>query len=331
MIRRALLIVFTIVVVLFPFSQKTFAQATGAADVSIELIPAHPGPYTPVTIKISSYSVSIPSSLVQWTIDGKAGPSGFGYARYGFTTKGPGQTTAIRVTVTPVGSAPMTRSVSITPQSVDILWEATDSNVPPLYRGKALATSESAVKFVAMPQIRSVGGSLIAPGTFFYDWKEEYTPEQSKSGYAKESFRTSMDKLNPTKHINLDILTRDGNVSASTEKILGSSEPAFAWYIDSPLYGPLYDHALLGNYKVTDSDISILAEPFFFSPKNATASQIKYAWKLNGNTINPPSIPNVLSLHRNSGDKGDAKIDLSVINETKLFQELRSSLVLSLN
>lgn len=329
MIQRAsLLIASLFLTVLFALVPVTYAQVS--EQVSVTLVPANPGPNERVTIKLQSYSFSLDTAVIEWTENGRLAASNVGLAQYAFTTKGLSVPTMISVKISPVGYPVVTKTIEIVPMSVDLLWEATDSVVPPFYRGKAMPTSESAVRFFAVPQVRSANGTLLAPSTFVYDWRENYSGNAAKSGYAKSGYATTMDYLNPEKHISVEVSTRDGGVSAAGDMTLRPVNPKLVWYAASPLYGPLYGRALDGGYVVEGSDTSIVAVPYFFSPRDPASPFIKYVWKINGETIALPSVPNSLFLHRDSEEKGTARIDLSVENSRKLFQELTSSLTLSL-
>ena len=194
-----------------------------------------------------------------------------------------------------------------------------------------MPTSESAtVRFVAIPQVLSSSGSLVAPGDFVYDWQENYTEDDAKDGYGKNGFDAIMDYLNPTKHVSVDVSGRDGSVIASNETDLSPSQPDVIWYASSPLYGPLYDQALSDTYTVVGSDTSIMAEPYFFSPGDTASPSLQYSWTLNGSPIDTPNVPNSLFLHRNSSDTGSATLSVEIRNSTKILQDLTANLNLSL-
>lgn len=329
MIRRLL---FFVLVCFFFFSSNAFvfAQSLGGGTVAVNLSPSNPGPNQSVTLALTSYSFSLQTAEIDWSIDGGKIVGGIGYSKYTITTKAIGRSTRVDITVTPIGSIPITQTVTIVPASVDLLWEATDSTVPPFYKGKALATAESAVKFVAIPQVVSGDGSLVPSSDFLYEWRDEYNPDDAHSGFGKNSFTTSMDYLNPTRNIGVDVSGRDGVIAATNDIALDPSDPMLALYAVSPLYGALYDHQLGADYTVTDTDTSIMAMPYYFSPGNPTSSQLAYTWSLNGNTVETPGIPNMLYLHRGDASTGDASVNLSLVNSTKLLQELTADLTLHL-
>ena len=329
MIRRAFL-PFFLAVLFFSAAGNVHAQIPTAGDISISVSPTNPGPLEDVTISIQSYSVNIPAADIEWSVDGKSEVGGIGQSNHTITTKNIGSPTTVRVTITGVGSVPVTRSIVITPMAVDILWQAIDSVVPPLYRGKALPTSESQVKFVAIPQIKSQNGTLLSSQNFLYSWSEKYTVQQSRSGYGKDSFTTNMDYLNPIKHIGIDVSVRDGSIATKSSLDLSPVQPKILWYASSPLYGPQFDRALGDSYIVSGSETSIVAEPYFFSPADPSDKAISYVWSLNGQPLSTPAIPNALFLHRESKATGKATLDLSVTNLARLFQEGKAHLNLSL-
>jgi hypothetical protein len=311
-------------------SSPATAQTTDS-EVSVSVTPENPGPNQSVTISLQSFTIDLDTAEIEWSIDGKGLVRGIGYKRYTFTTKSLGAETRVTATITPTGQFPRTKTVIITPMSVDILWQATDSTVPPFYRGKALATSESTVKFVAIPQVQSVNGALIGTNQFLYTWRENFTSDQNRSGYGKNAISYSMDYLNPTKHVTVAISSLDGATSTAAEIDLTPDTQKLVWYESSPKYGPLYATALTGEHTVSGSDISLLVEPYFFSPGDRTSQEITYEWRLNGEPITPPrGAPNTLFLHRDTDSTGDASLALSVSNTSTLFQEARAQLLLHL-
>jgi hypothetical protein len=328
MIRKGLLLVISLMFFSFPFTGAVFAQTAG--QISTEIIPPNPGPNEMVTIYLKSFSFNINTADIEWSVDGKKISGGVGATSFKTTTKGLGGSTIITAVIIPTSSIPITKTISITPMSVDLLWQATDSIVPPFYRGKAMPTSESKLKIVALPQIVSLAGSLISPENLMYSWKEEYQERGPNSGYGKNVFSTEMDYLNDTKQITVDVSSRDGGSATSGSIEIIPTNPEIRLYASSPLYGPLTDKALTDSYTVENSDTSIIAMPYFFSPGNPSSSLLEYKWQLNGSPIDTPSTPNSLFLHRESGAAGSATLDLAINNITKLFQTRSIHLNLSL-
>lgn len=313
---------------LFPLAPSAHAQIDDQVSVSVS--PANPGPGQLVTITLTSYSFDLETAQIQWSASGQPSSSGTGDTKYSITTKALGASTTVHATVTPIGSVPIQKTIVVTPMVVDMLWEATDSIVPPFYRGKAMPTSESAVKFVAIPEIKSASGSYLPPASFVYNWSENYEADASKSGYGKSGYASFMDYLNPDKYVSVDVLSKDGTLATSGNLTLSPVAPKILWYASSPLYGPLYDTALEDGHAISGSDTSLIAEPYFFSPSTPLSKTLGYAWKLNDAAIPTPSIKNALFLHRDTSVKGTATVQVEVTSLTKLFQDATANLTLSL-
>lgn len=324
MLRKALFILF----VSF-FALPLFALAQTADQISVSVSPLNPGPNESVTITLQSYSLTLESADIEWSLDNKIKNGGIGKTTFTFTTKSIGAASMVTAVVTPVGLPEITKTITITPMSVDILWEASDSMVPPFYRGKALPTSEGDVTFVAIPQVRSTSNTLLPSNVLLYSWQEDYNNDQANSGYSKDSFATSMDYLNPQKNIGVSVSTRNGGTVAAGTVTLLPSDPEIAWYAFSPLYGPLFETALTDTYTINENDTSLLAFPYFFSKDTERSKVIQYSWQLNGGPIDTP-VSNILSLHRDKVSTGKATIDLAVSNLTKLFQKSSAHLNLLL-
>ncbi len=308
-----------------------YAHAQTASDISVTLSPETPGPRQDVTITLTSFSTNLQSADIEWSIDGGSPIGGIGVTKYSLTTKAAGVSTSIAVTINPVRSAQVKKYITINPMSVDLLWEAVDSTVPPLYRGKAMPTSESSLKFVAIPNVQSGSGSLLPASSLIYDWQENYTNDQSSSGFGENSYTTDMDYLNPAKHVAVNVSPRDAGVAASSYADVTPVDPKIVWYASSPLYGPIFDMALSGSYSVNGTDTSLYVEPYFFSPGDATSKELEYTWSINGQDIATPATPNSIFLQKDQSTTGRANIDVTILNTTKLFQEISSSLSLYLN
>lgn len=328
MFRKGLLLIVSIIFFSLPFSGTLFAQTAG--QISVDIIPQNPGPDETVTIYLKSYSFNINTAYIEWSADGIMQKGGVGVTSFKVTTKKLGDTTQVAAKITPTGSIPIIKNISITPMSVDILWQATDSIVPPFYKGKAMPTSESKIKLVALPQIVSVSGNRVAPEVLVYNWKEEYQNKQASSGYGKNFFFTEMDYLNTQKNVSVDVSSRDGGIATRGFVDVSSVDPELRLYASSPLYGPLTDTELTDSFTVSTSDISIVAMPYFFSPGNPSSSLLEYKWQLNGSPIGTPAIPNALFLHRESNSTGNATLELVATNITKLFQSGTARLNLTL-
>lgn len=317
-------------VVSFARAQTDSTPTGNLNDLSVTASPEIPGADQQVTLTLKTYLLNLASADIDWSIDGKSVQHGIGISTFTFTTKDVGQPTTIDVSVLPVGGYVIKKELIITPSSVDILWEATDSATPPFYRGKALPTTEATIKYVAIPNMKSQSGMLLDPKDMVYDWTNNYTPVQNASGYGKDSYTFKMPFTDQGETVGVVAQLRDGGLSAQGQVDTSIYDPLIVWYVSSPLYGPQFDQAINSGYTVSSNDVSIFAEPFFASPKDILSTNLSYTWTLNNETLDAQTTPNVLFLHRNDSNKGDAVVGLTIDNSEKYLQELTSSLTLHL-
>ena len=329
MSRLKLFTLFVAAIFLFPITGAVHAQIPPLDDITVNVTPENPSPDQQVVLTVQSYSVDTKTANIEWSVDGRMVAKGTGVESYTLTTKKLGVSTSVMVVIVPLSGISVTKNLVITPMSVDLLWQANDSIVPPFYRGRALPTSESSVKVVAIPQIVSSSGVLLSPVNFFYGWKEQFNEDQANSGYGKNSFNVDMDYLNPTNYVDVSISGPDGAVMAVNEEQINPVSPQILWYASNPLYGPIFNNALSGSYAVKGPEDALLAEPYFFSP-DVPGTTTTYEWSINGEGVNTPPTPNLLNLLRSGSSTGTATIDLTTTNTSKLFQQSTAHLDLLL-
>ena len=128
-------------------SAQSFINLTS----SMTLYPEYPKPYTTVTVKYESYSFDMDRALITWSIGGKEVLSGIGELVLKVPLGGEGSITRVSVVVRPNEGGTVRDQILITPAFVSLIWEASDTYVPPLYKGKALPSEGGLVRVVALP------------------------------------------------------------------------------------------------------------------------------------------------------------------------------------
>lgn len=310
--------------------EETFTlEGTPPDVISFVISPENPAPKQTVTVTARSYSLDLASATLRWTLDGKTVLTGVGETAYAFTLRESGVASSLSVTATPAQGSVSSASTKITPTSTDILWQAMDASVPPFYRGKALPTNESKLRFIAMTDIKSKG--IRVPSTnLMYTWQHNGTLMKNASGYGKNAFTIQGSYLDSSNTASVAIETRDTSVKTAGSVRANPVKPFVLWYSADQISGPRFEKALTDGYAIGKGDISIIAAPYFFSPGNPTSSKLLYAWTVNGQKIETPSIPNTLFLRRESDQSGEAVINLSLSNVATLFQEASAKLSLQL-
>ena len=217
----------------------------------------------------------------------------------------------------------------IEPSTIDLIWEAVDSYTPPFYKGKALPSSEAVIKIVGIPDMKS-GGIKLSKNDLTFSWERNFSALPVFSGYAKDSFIFKTSYLNTTETISLKASSINGGLSAQKISTIRTSSPFIVFYEYSPLAGVNYKKNLGEYFSLTKDEATIVAEPYFFSPKDALSNDLDYEWKINGTRIANQYPKNTLVVRKPAGASGNAFIDLSIESKPRLFQSADKTLNINL-
>lgn len=295
-----------------------------SSDINIETIPENPEPYSDVTIKVSSFATDLNKANIEWKIDNKTILDGTGRTSYTFRAPGPNTSTIINLNITPVEGVTITRQVIVRPSEIEMLWQAVDSYTPAFYKGKALPIQEGKIKVVAFPN--TVNVAKANKKNMAYSWSRNSKADNNGSGYGKDSFTFTNSALVDTEKIKLVASTTDNTYSAVGSVNIRMANPKLIFYKKSPINGILYDEALLGSATMTEDEMTIVAEPYFF---DRDSSDLLYNWKINNGAIDTPSKRTELTI-RPSSRGGYATIGLSIESVTKLFQSINNNIRVNL-
>lgn len=298
-----------------------------AEDVSINMVPQNPRPFTQVNLNLESFAVGLDSANITWRSGEKTVLSGIGKTRYSFTTGGPNTSTIFDITIAPDdGTASLKKNITITPSDLDMLWETVNSYTPPFYKGKALPSKESVIKIVAFPN--TSGLSQTSQKNISYTWKNNYDVVKNSSGTGKNKYIFTNSEINNTEKISVAASGPGGTYSASGSLNIDIVQPQILFYKKSPLEGILYQTSLKDGDYIDEDEITLVVEPFFMLFSEGS-SAIKYNWKINNNLIETPSNPRELTV-RPSSRGGYATIEFGIENISKLFQKATKSLKIEL-
>lgn len=292
---------------------------------NLVLTPQNPAPYELVNIKLESYSFDPARSSIIWSVNNKIIKSGYGETSVSLKTGKEGSQTIIRVTAITNDSQKYEAGITLTPQNIDLVWEATESYTPPFYKGKALPGEGSLVKITAIPSFYS-GTRKIPAENLSYSWSLNGTVAQDLSGYGKRTFMTYLDYLSNTNEIKVVAQTLDGNSAEKRITILPNKiDPIFYEY--DPTLGPNYAHALPDFFEIK-KDLFLNIEPYFISNKGESSSGVEYNWSLNGLPITPTDDTHV-TLHPKEGYVGVSTINVSISNTKRVLQEIQKKIEVS--
>ncbi len=328
-LKVALLIVTALVAVIFlpVFSHASVQIGIQDSDINVDTVPGNPQPYDDVTINLSSYSTDLNKAMIQWRQGSALVLSGYGKTSYTFKTPGPDSVTIFTVTIMPVeGGNSITKQVVISPSEIDLMWEAADAYVPAFYRGKALPTSESAIRVVAIPNTNTIKQGK---GSVTYSWSsgQNDNPVTASSGYGKDSYEFINSPLNTKEKVSVSASSVDGRYSATSSIDVPIVSPKVVFYKRSPTEGVLYNQALNDQTTITEDEATIVAAPYYLATVG-NEDDFAYNWQINGSAINTPSKKTELTIQPTEHD-GYATIDVDFENAQTLYQKAVAELKLN--
>ncbi len=315
--RLSLLYLFTILILLGCFALKANA-AVVSTDIIVNVVPPNPAPNENTTISLNSYAYNINGATITWSVNGKTLTSGVGKKTFSVTAPAMGSEMNVVATVSTSDGTVDVKTI-IKPSVMVLLWQATDSYVPPFYKGKALPTPSSEVKVVAMPEIRS-GGNNVPADNMIYAWKKDYTNNVDGSGYGKNSFIYINDYLEDSNNISVTASTIDQKYSSSASVDIGTYQSKVLFYKIDDILGTIWDTMLPDTHKMEGKEI-VKAIPYFISPKQLQNPVLVWSWFINDNKVNSTSInQNIMPLQVKEGTHGTSVLRLHIDNTDKIFQ-----------
>ena len=178
--------------------------------------------------------------------------------------------------------------------------------------------------------MRAADGVRRKPSDFGYVWTHNYNTVSESSGYGKNSFIFRNNYLNDGEHISVTASSMKGNYRASKNIQLNPISPKIILYETTGQKGTLYERAIdVNNYFLIGGEgTSIVAEPYYFSPKNALSRELAYTWTVNDQRIIPPGPKNILSVRPETD--GIAEVRVIIESASRLFQSASSQLLINL-
>jgi hypothetical protein len=290
-------------------------------DIVLSISPEYPSPNQNVNATLSSYVVSLDKANISWSINDQEMSVGVGKKSFSFKIGDSGSPTVLFATIETIDGQNLSKTITITPADVDMLWEAYDAYVPPFYKGKALAPSQGQFKVVAMSNLVNQSGK-VNMNNLSYIWKKDDKVQSNSSGWGKSSFIFQNSYLDRDNSVEVKVSDISGNTNASGRITLNTTNPKILFYKNDPQLGTKWE-TVLNNGTTIDKDGEILVvEPYFFSPKNINTSELTFDWFLNKGKIATPSPKNILSIKPEAGQSGSATIKLEINNINTLFQTM---------
>lgn len=307
----------TIIMLLIIPAAFAVAQFPGVNIAELTITPERPGPDTTVRAEVESYATDINLADITWTIDGQTKASGKGLRVFSFKTAPLGAKTALGVIIVTSEGFPFSKTLTLYPAKVDLLYEAS-SYTPPFYKGKAYFPYQGRVRVIAVPSFVDEKSVPIPKDNLLFNWKEKDKMVKEASGVGKNIFIFKGQIPMRANTVSVDVSSLDQKYIASANVDLEPTGPATVLYENHPEYGVLYNRALTDPIVLNKEEMRIQAVPYFFDVSDADDSKLKYEWSLNGNPVGRDESSVVLKNSSNSN--GRALISLQLSNLVDIFQ-----------
>lgn len=316
---------------------QTFAQ-TGTLDdllqgfkveeqITLNISPLNPRPNSEINMSLEAYGTDLNKADISWSVNGSLKSSGTGVKTFTTPAGSFGETLNIQVRIKTEKGEVVNKTASISTQDIDIIWEA-DSYTPAFYKGRPLYGHEGVVTLVAMPNLVNKKGVKLNPSTLIYKWIVDDRVLGSKSGYGKNVLEYTGSILGRDNLIEVEVTAPDGT-SGRGITLLSIQDPRTILYENNPLYGVLSNKAVMDGYTLKDKDIRVEAFPYFHSAASKSASNLNYAWYLNGDRL--PVLPSANSaVFRNTNNQsGSTEISVVTENISHSFQRSETKALLN--
>lgn len=288
--------------------------------LDISLAPQNPGPNTRVSIDIKNYSTDLDRATITWSLNGKQMQKAIGLTRFEFQTGALGTPSSIDIIVTTSAGKTIRKNITIRPSEIDLVWE-TSGYTPPFYKGRSRYVNQGFVTIVAIPNMVGKNGQKLNPKNLVYKWSVDGEVQGSDSGYGKSSYSFRGSIVPNSTEISVEASSLSDGTQAKASLELDPERPEIIIYKDDPIYGVLYNKALLGNFTMTEDEATFVSVPYFFSGKTPLVPHLEYAWSMNGADISGVAKKNKVTLRRSGqNEAGNAQVNVTAENSREILQ-----------
>ncbi len=282
--------------------------------------PESPIPGENVTITAKSYAFNINGATITWSVNGVAKKTAIGLVTFTTTAPALGKTMTIKVSANTVAGQQYNESFSIKSGSIDFITESS-GYVPPLFLGRVPLVYQNTVRIVAVPHIANSSGVEYLPSTLIYKWeKDSGTVLEDQSGYGKSFVDLKGDMVPRPYSLTVTVTTKDGTSNVVGTVSVIPHKPGLGFYINDPLYGPLYNRSVSVVNIGTQKEVSVLAVPFGFEKALNSLGNLALDWYINGTQYAELSTSNTVVLRSPDGSSGTSDVSLNISNNGEILQ-----------
>ncbi|MDO8575162.1 MAG: hypothetical protein Q7R78_00465 [bacterium] len=320
-----------LIILFFLFSISGLASAqVPDLSLNIEASPESPAPNSPVEFSLVSYSLDINNSTVVWAVNGKQIQKGMGLKSIKINTGNAGEEMVISVLITTPDGVKYSKSISINPVLIDILWES-EGYVPPFYEGRSLFTNQGALTVIAEPYFKTKAGVLINPDDLVYKWKKDQTVLGQYSGRGKRRITVDGNLLQKETVIKVEVTSLENKLVGEQTVSFEPLAEEVVLYENNPLYGVMWNNAITDSYTLKNNELEIVNAPYFFTRTDIEENNLNYIWLVGGKEYTDLVKKRNLVLKPREGTEGASTIFLEVNNDKHIMQQAKTSSIIRFN
>jgi len=313
---------------LAPFLTNAVREIDSSGSFTAKISPANPAPGDRVVINLESYSFNLDGSSINWYLDNKVQKDYNNKKQFVFFAGKAGTSNEIKIIVISQKKQ-FSKTLIFEPAEVDLIWQA-GTIVPAFYKGKALPSTESLIKILAIPHLIDSTGGKVSSENLSFRWYVNGNYVSNSSGVGKNTFITSAEKNLVEKTVGVLVSDPTSKLVAENKIVIKPNLPKILFYEIKPLEGINYSQNLKNSFGLTESETTIKAEPYFFALGRITPSS--YSWFLNGQKISiNEEDPSEITFRRKEETEGVSKIKLTVGNSKNSYQTASSFLTILFN
>jgi len=288
--------------------------------LELSLSSTNPAPGQTITITARSYNEDIRSATVIWTVDGKEIKRGIGATTVEIKAPALGKQNVVVATAIIATGGQVSGDISIGSGSVDLIVES-DGYVPPLFPGKIAPAFQNNVKIIAIPHLGNAAGVEYDSKNLVYEWQRNDIAIEGQSGYGKRSVIIEGASVPRPYTISVTVRSRDGVAITKGYVSISPQVPTLTFYVDDPLYGPLFNKAVTSQLNLgTQRESSVLAIPFGFNKPQSGVGNLSYQWTINGSLRSDLVANQAIVLRAPDESAGSSRIGLTIQNSRDILQ-----------
>jgi hypothetical protein len=298
-----------------------------AVDISLDVEPQNPDAFQEVTLTLKTFAIDLDIHNITWLVNGDEFTSGIGKKSITLKTGAYGQATNIQARINGQDGSIVLKNITLRPATVDVLWEAVDSYVPPFYQGKALPSRGAVIKVTAIPNL-IIGDEYLTHSNLDYTWSWNFNIKGSSSGFNKQFMAIKNSVINRQETVSVDVKNTSATVRGSGTTKISFFAPEILWYKNFSR-SPQYDmrRAVSGNLSIGQNNAELVAVPYFFSvAPGKTLDSLLYQWRANDTIIAEDKTVNKNQLSLRPAGAGRTTLDLEVRHPVEGSQSTSASI-----